>query len=344
MKSKKLSVKVFISSAMRELRYEREVALRTLERLNMEPSMFELLPALNESVEAAYTSEVVECDIFVLIVARTFRDAVKQEYEAAVRYDKPIIIFRRKLEYGEKIDPNLEKFLDQLESGALPDSLDVPRRVFKEYSTLHDLEEGIRDSVLFELSRQALQVPKCTFTREQMYLDAAELTSSARRRLYVFQYTPCLIFGVRPYEVSDDSQKRHYELEFYREQKAWLEQAVASKRFTFMLLFDRDKAKKEIRDNRLADVVRDNIKKIKLLESQSGNRICLSTARAPFAGPLMVADDMFAFWIAGQDDAVFLSFRNKRIADELVTVFERFGRSQKTAAAILRELQVEDEA
>ena len=51
-------LKVFISSAIDELEYEREVATRTIENLNLEPSIFEGFPAMSKTLEDAYIDAV----------------------------------------------------------------------------------------------------------------------------------------------------------------------------------------------------------------------------------------------------------------------------------------------
>ena len=47
--SEKVAIHVFVSSAMRELEYEREAAEEALSQLRFEPGLFELLPALSAS-------------------------------------------------------------------------------------------------------------------------------------------------------------------------------------------------------------------------------------------------------------------------------------------------------
>ena len=81
----KTSIRVFVSSAMRELEYEREAAEDALKKLRFDPWLFEFLPAMNASPSTPYLDAVRDCDVFVLILGQSLRPAVRREYEEAVR-------------------------------------------------------------------------------------------------------------------------------------------------------------------------------------------------------------------------------------------------------------------
>ena len=51
-------IKVFISSAMRELEAEREIAEDTIRELRLDPIVFELFPALSQSPDQACPKSV----------------------------------------------------------------------------------------------------------------------------------------------------------------------------------------------------------------------------------------------------------------------------------------------
>ncbi|MGQ9494235.1 MAG: DUF4062 domain-containing protein [Anaerolineae bacterium] len=57
------NIKVFISSAIEDLEYEREMATRVVESLNLQPVVFESFPVMSNELEDAYLDEVRSCDI-----------------------------------------------------------------------------------------------------------------------------------------------------------------------------------------------------------------------------------------------------------------------------------------
>ena len=256
-------VNVFVSSAIDELRYEREVAERTLRQLSIEPLMFEILPSMSRSAREAYREAVAGCDIFTIILGAKLRDAVKEEYGLAVELRKPILALVRSLRYPEKRDKTLDSFLSDLQYK------------WADYATLQDLEEALKTSVMTELASSYVQAPRISRTRSQMYIDAADLVSYAKTQLYVYQETPSQIFGPRPYD--EPSQKIDFELVFYGRLESWLSGAARkeSKR-KFMLLFHPGKTKEEMQKYGLADNVKAEITRIKSLEIESGGSVILA--------------------------------------------------------------------
>src|ERR1700741_5159077 len=133
----KTSIRVFVSSAMRELEYEREAAEDELKKLRLDSWLFDFLPAMNASPSTPYLDAVRDCDVFVLILGQSLRPAVRREYEEAVRTLKPILVFVKSRNKDEKREEDLESFLANLHRS----------KVLSHYRKLGDLRKDIRAAV-----------------------------------------------------------------------------------------------------------------------------------------------------------------------------------------------------
>ena len=165
-----------------------------------------------------------------------------------------------------------------------------------------------------------------TMARNEMYELGTSIIQYAQRRLYVFQRTPSLILGARPY-IADDSKKYTYEREFADVLKKWIgaNYELADKEFVY--LFSAKATKKEIRGEPLEERVKDNVRRLKEIEVESGRRFRIETLDVPMSGPLIVGDNRYAIWVLGEDQAVSISQENKGISDILVMILNSY--SQK---------------
>lgn len=116
MYSVRKQIKVFISSATRELEPEREIAAETLTSMQVDPFLFELLPAMNDSPEAAFCDAVEESDIFIILLWKSLTKAVEQEYYLAAKKSKPILVLVKTLTENEQREDELQCLLDDLAS------------------------------------------------------------------------------------------------------------------------------------------------------------------------------------------------------------------------------------
>ena len=218
-------LKVFISSAIDELEYEREVATRTIENLNLEPSIFEGFPAMSKTLEDAYIDAVKNCDIFVLILWKSLRPAVEREYLEAVQNSKSILIFVKMLKEGEEREDRLNEFLGTTKSRGEEGINAANIRFYKHYRSLADLEEGLRDGIISEINRKITRTVITTNTREQMYELGTNIILSARKRLCIIQQTPSLLLGCRPYNAPEE-EKILYAAKFHNALCEWIDEAI----------------------------------------------------------------------------------------------------------------------
>lgn len=316
-------ISVFISSDMTEHEYDREIAEEVLTDMIFNPILFELFPAMNMSPSESYTEGVRDCDIFLLLLWKSLSSGVLEEYNEAVKRSKPILMLVKSLAGNEKRTPELTTFLKKFD----PNSRErPPRRVtYHKYRSVAELKTAVRESVAAEIAK-FYREPVYTMARNEMYELGTSIIQYAQRRLYVFQRTPSLILGARPY-IADDSKKYAYEREFADVLKKWIgaNYKLADKEFVY--LFSAKATKKEIQGEPLEERVKDNVRRLKEIEVESGRRFRIETLDVPMSGPLIVGDNRYAIWILGEDQAVSISQENKGISDILVMILNSY--SQK---------------
>lgn len=316
-------INVFISSSMTELEYDREIAEEVLTDMIFNPILFELFPAMNMSPSESYTEGVRDCDVFLLLLWKSLSSGVQEEYNEAVKRSKPILMLVKSLAGNEKRTPKLTTFLKKFD----PNSRGrPPRRVtYHKYRSVAELKTAVRESVAAEIAK-FYREPVYTMARNEMYELGTSIIQYAQRRLYVFQRTPSLILGARPY-IADDSKKYAYEREFADVLKKWIgaNYELADKEFVY--LFSAKATKKEIRGEPLKERVKDNVRWLKKIEVESGHRFRIETLDVPMSGPLIVGDNRYAIWVLGEDQAVSISQENKGISDILVVILNSY--SQK---------------
>lgn len=316
-------ISVFISSDMTEHEYDREIAEEVLTDMIFNPILFELFPAMNMSPSESYTEGVRDCDIFLLLLWKSLSSGVLEEYNEAVKRSKPILMLVKSLAGNEKRTPELTTFLKKFD----PNSRErPPRRVtYHKYRSVAELKTAVRESVAAEIAK-FYREPVYTMARNEMYELGTSIIQYAQRRLYVFQRTPSLILGARPY-IADDSKKYAYEREFADVLKKWIgaNYKLADKEFVY--LFSAKATKKEIQGEPLEERVKDNVRRLKEIEVESGRRFRIETLDVPMSGPLIVGDNRYAIWVLGEDQAVSISQENKGISDILVMILNSY--SQK---------------
>lgn len=332
-------IKVFISSAIDELEYEREIASRVVKSLNFEPLVFEGFPAMSKTLEDAYIDEVKACDIFVLILWKNLRPAVEREYAEAVRGNKSVLIFVKMLKEGEERDSRLQVFLGDLKrkSESSPEAARI--RFYKHYRALAELEEGLRDSIVGEVNRKLARTMITTHSRQEMYELGTSIILAARKRLYIAQQTPSLFFGPRDYFASD-AEKVSYELHFYNALQQWIEGAFEDKERECIYLYNAQSTKIEVERYQLQDRVKDNILMLMQKQGRSGHRVRISSAPTRFSGPIAVGDNWFAIWVMGDENAVSISYVSEQVADALAVIFRQLGSKITTANNLLEELGI----
>ncbi|GEM_PF-2558650 len=331
-------IKVFISSAQDELEYEREVAKSVVLGMDLECSIFEDFLAMNKYVEDSYLDEIEACDIFVIILWRSLRPAVKREYEQAVSTGRPILMFSKLLKENEEREPDLKQFLD----GNLdPASQDKRSPIYfrKSYRSLADFATVLREGIIGEISRRISREPVVTHTHEEMYELGTKIVKSARKRLFVAQRTPSLFFGPMGYENTAETPLV-YETKFYEAISDWCRIVETNDNTEFILLYDVEATKNAIEKHNMHAKVKDAIISLKDLQTKTGGNFRLSPSPPKYSGPIGVGDDWFAFWILGTHDSICISYANEKIADEFAQIFRQISSKSSSDVTLLEELGI----
>jgi len=329
-------INVFISSDMTELEYDREIAQEALKDINVNPILFEVFPALSESPCESYREEVRNCDIFLMLLWKSFRKSVQEEYAEAIRLNKPILILVKSLIGNEQRKQKLKSFLTKLSSDS--QKLLTKRVTYKDYRKVNELRTAIKESVVTEIAK-FYKEPIYTMARDEMYELGTSITRYAQRRLYLYQRTPSIILGPRDY--MNDSKKYAYEKEFADVLEAWIHNNYKLPDKEFLYLFSPDATKQEILDERLAEnkkyveIVKKNVKRLKNIEAESGRRFRISAIDVPISGPLIVGDNRYGIWVLGGDRAVSISQENNKICDILVRIFNSYSQENLSYENIL---------
>lgn len=329
-------INVFISSDMTELEYDREIAQEALKDINVNPILFEVFPAMSESPSDSYREEVGNCDIFLMLLWKSFRHAVKEEYAEAVRRNKPILILVKSLIGNEERDPKLKMFLKKLSSDS---QRQLTRRViYKNYRKVKELRTAIQNSVAVEIAK-FYKEPIYTMARDEMYELGTSIIQYAQNRLYLYERTPSIILGPRDY--IDDAKKYIYEKEFVDTLEMWINNNCKHSDKEFLYLFSPEATKQEIQNKQLAEntnyleVVKNKVQKLKTIEAQSGRRFRISAFDVPISGPFIIGDNRYAIWVLGGDRAVSISQENNKICDILVRIFHSYSQENLSSENIL---------
>ncbi|HQZ96588.1 MAG TPA: DUF4062 domain-containing protein [Pyrinomonadaceae bacterium] len=320
----KKGITVFVSSAMRELENEREIIQEVFVELNINASLFELFPAMSQAPLEAYTDEVRECDIFILIIWKSLRPAVKAEYEEAIRTNKPILIVIKSLIDSEERDIEAKRFITGLSDGFDEDGSIAKKAVFKNYRTLAEFRIAVRDSIKTELAKYYGE-PRYTQSREEMYELGIELISKTQKRLYICQQTPSLILGAREY-TADQQSKILYEQQFLDALILWIETNKANRTTELCYFFSKSNLQKELEDFDLlsnSEVTLELNEKIDWLcslERSTSRRFRFTMTDQPFSGPLIISDNHYGIWILGSSEAISISKEDEKFCNMLSRV------------------------
>ena len=332
------SIKVFVSSAMAELEYDREIVAEALRDVNVSPVLFEVFPALSLSPSESCLDEVRSSDIFVMLLWKSLRPAVREEYAEALNRGKPVLILVKSLNESEEREADLNAFLAGLAGGS--DAQLVRRVTWKHYRRVAELKAAVRESIATEIAK-FYREPIYTLARSEMYELGTSIVRYAQKRLYLFQRTPSLILGARDY-LADGAMKYAYEKEFADAVARWVTDNYTAVDKEFLCLFSAEATKEEIRRTgqhaNLLRAVKENIERVKTVEERSSFRFRICVIDVPMSGPLIVGDNRYAMWLLGGDDAVCVSQENEKICDILVRMLKIHGQRRTDVPELLSAL------
>ncbi|MCW4029735.1 MAG: DUF4062 domain-containing protein [Candidatus Bathyarchaeota archaeon] len=204
-------IRVFVSSSLLELENEREMALETINQLNMEPVMFEQLPAMDKNLESAYLDEIKNSNIFVAILWKDLTEAVEKEFNTAIELGVPVLLLVKTITYREARTQKLESFLSGNTQIELNQGIQyVPFR--KKFRTLRELERELKEGLMNLVSSRFIEPALTSTSIETTWKTAINVIKNAKRRLLIVVKTPQMLLGLRPY---GSEQKNYLEESFF---------------------------------------------------------------------------------------------------------------------------------
>lgn len=134
---------LFISSRMGELADERRLLQNSLMEFHWHGWLWETdAGARDASIRTTYLAEVAACDIYIGLFWRGYGAYTIEEFQEAVRRNKPILLYVKQTDAAER-DPELTRFLDSQQQADSPNS----RTVFW-FQTASQLVTQVKHDVL----------------------------------------------------------------------------------------------------------------------------------------------------------------------------------------------------
>ncbi|MEJ2745612.1 MAG: hypothetical protein P8123_08030 [bacterium] len=121
---------------------------------------------------------------------------------------------------------------------------------------------------------------------------------------------------------------RRYERDFLDALESWINSHRKDKDAEFYYLFSKTKTCEELKKEGLNDnpsymaALRKRIAKYKNIESRFAGSFMLSMTDDPASGPHIVGDNIFAFWLFGDADALAISHENAALCDTISRMFQ----------------------
>lgn len=306
---------------MSEMEYDREIVHETVHSMNLSGNMFEILPSMAESPVNTYLEKVRQSNIFILLLWKTYTEAVEKEYIEALKNNKPILIFIKDINDGEIRDERLSDFISKLNSARPGEK--VKATVYKRYRHLKDLQNYVKDAVSTEIARN-YGVPRISQTQQELYTLGKDIVNQSYSRLFIYEKTPCLFLGSRDY-LSGENEKIPYEQEYRNSIVEWIDANLRKSYTEFLYLFSVDKTRLELSQYKnnasYIESVKERIKKYKEIENKSGLRFRFLPIKVTISGFMIVGDIYYAMWFLGE--SITLSQRNEKISNEIVNLLKR---------------------
>ncbi len=331
-------IRVFISSSLTELESEREIAQETIAQLNLEPVMFESLPAMDKTLENAYVDAIKEAHIFVLILWKDLTEAVEREYNVANEYGIPILMIVKIPTFREARTQRLENLINIAANQNLQSNNHiVPFR--KNFRTLSQLENVLKEGVM-KLVSDRFTEPVLTTTNVDLILETnLNMVQNARRRLLVVAKTPILLFGPRPY---NSPHKNFAKNKFYDALIAWIENMKKDENKKMLYLYSVEDTYNEMKENQLEQFVKVNVEKYKKIEEETNGRFELGSIQE-FPGRICISDNNFGIsFRAPKGKVVYVNRQDASFSSNLFQALRDCrGSSEATLTNLLKELKLQ---
>ena len=187
--------------------------------------------------------------------------------------------------------------------------------------------------------------PKVLNTEFDMYKEGIRIANSqARQNLIVYQRTPSLLLGAKPY---DQKEKDQFELDYIECLREKIALCVKKTGFSMLYLFDLEKTRKIIKEHpEIVAFANDKLSELKRLEKESNFRFKFNYVPFKFLGPLMIGDLGYMVWIGsrdvGKEILVLSSNHGAETNDMISALISKFAVQPTTTERLRKELGLAD--
>jgi hypothetical protein len=149
--------------------------------------------------------------------------------------------------------------------------------------------------------------PKLLHSDREMYLAGIKIADShARKNLIVYQKTPSLLLGAKPYDQQDKSKKLDYELKFMDCLWSKIKSCVENRNTALLYLFSESETKDVLERARtqfpqIREDADGNIDTLKEKEEESDHQFRFEPASFRVSGPLMMGDSGYMLWVGSRN-------------------------------------------
>jgi hypothetical protein len=162
--------KVFVSSVIEELEPEREIALRSVKSLYLEPVINNALLSKEDLTDISGLDEVSEADLFVLVLWKKLSPEVEKEYQIALVTRKPLIVCVKMLKGSETREDKLIQFMQRIKEENQSEFSGSKIQAYEDFRSLTDLENILVNAIAREIHRQLKHSVITAGTRQEMYI------------------------------------------------------------------------------------------------------------------------------------------------------------------------------
>jgi hypothetical protein len=330
-------IRVFVSSSLTELESEREISERTINSLNLEPVMFERLPAMDKPLDGAYLDEIAESHIFVIILWKDITEAVEKEYIKAVGCGIPILLLVKSPTFRESRTPKLETFL----GGTMGQDSNVKTQYVpfrKKFRSLSEFESELKAGLMALISDRFTEQALTTTNNEVSARATLSMVQNAKRVLLFVAKTPIILFEPRPYF---SELKNYVEDNFYKALTSWIDEIRNNENRRMLYLYSVKDTFHEMNESKLQQIVIKNLAKYKKIEEETCGRFELGSTQE-FPGRIIVSDNSFGIQFRAPKEKTVCVFRQDAgIASNLMELMcEYRGDSNKSLDTLLKELKL----
>jgi hypothetical protein len=176
---------------------------------------------------------------------------------------------------------------------------------------LRTIKKRAKQEIIFNDFDNSVSI---TRSREEHYSVAIDMIKAARKRLFIIERTPVLLFGPRHY---------WYEKEYHSALESFAESTKVYFDRSCNCMYIEQDSHNELSELKSKKSIIENLNKYKSLEIESEGRFQFSSLES-YYGSFMVADNSCSIWFKGQNNAISICKNDSPpMAETLIETFNR---------------------